>query len=251
MYRHNSAGDYTGQIVIGEINYLGAVDTRNLGLYNFSVKIKTGTEMGRECPVHFSGKKDDFKSDQPIVVRLNKPMNLNERYHRGCVFGNFVTSKLPEGFDHAEADEALLYGVWEESMDSSKRDNYFPSPDEVNRVFNIGRMYRTMFIRNVHRESEKLYGKPVYYLLRKYTPDLMDDVQEDLSPKKDFHPERAIKKYIRFMGTSTDIWSGTPRVVVLDEVFVTILGMDESFAPEKLGIKHCIQMEPHIRPVNR
>lgn len=236
--------DYTGKVVIGEVVEKGFVMT-DCRFYNMKARLRTGP-LRKSCLVQFGGGTDDIKAGQEILIRLDVPIRSRDLYHAGCALGNMVTRDVPDGFDYSEAKDTLFHAITEEWMASGgSGKKKLANIGDIQRHFNIGHLYRPMHIDNPYGGDYD--GTPVYYILRKITPLPLDEFRE-IPASNDYNPGRAVRGYLNFMNTDSDVGKENARVVTVDWAFRdrNIIDPTKLFTPENLGIKHCIEMEPHI-----
>ncbi|MEK6949506.1 MAG: hypothetical protein AABX34_04740 [Nanoarchaeota archaeon] len=120
---------YVGQLVIAELRDL----TR--GDYNkFFAMIRSGSLTGKDCYVAYRGDPEPLAGKEAIV-RLGKP---RERYRYSspkAANAHFITSIKPDGFDNANSDEAILYGIFEQRM---LKASIAPRMEELLEFFDAG-----------------------------------------------------------------------------------------------------------------
>ncbi len=227
--------DNTGPIAIMQIYSTDGINPPGEIISRYRAKVLTGpgSIKTRDCLVNPRLRSDDIEEGMKLVVRLNMPVKVNTAY-RGFHFGNSVTSKIPDDFDYAEAREALIWGTWKEKMDGPSRPgvDYFPTMVDVNRAYDIGDMFRIYFIRDIHGNA-----KPISYHLfgeRQYEHIRID-------------PVFALSEYISVMRLDKNVWDSSPMVMLMDEIFESVLDMQELLNPSRLGIKHCIRMDLPFR----
>lgn len=223
---------YTGKLAVAEIAG---------GLYRFQLpgefditrykaKILTGPKQieNKHCYVVKRLGAENENAGTNLVIRLNIPRSLGKEY-KPFLFGNSVTSKVPSGFEYAEAGDALLWGVWTKEMDEMM-DVYSPCMPDVNSVFDIGDMFRTVHI--VMSGGKR--PKPLSDLLHaKFGCERIGG-----------NPIEALAEYVRRMRTDERVWESSPLVMTIDEESENVINMNVLLNPRKIGVKRCIRMDP-------
>lgn len=190
---------------IGEIVIAETLDLVEDPLYKVLGRVKTGPLAGKECFVSYLGSPDFCGKD--VVVRLDQPkfrlddLRLNglNNLSQDNRAGHFVTSEIPESFEFALPDQAILYGIWEARM---KGDFQIPRIRKVRDFYYIGRNF--LFLHYAHLDSW-LIGFRIG----------SDDVQlyshEDGRLR---NPHGALRKYLYEIDYNA---SKSPRMSTIDE----------------------------------
>tara|TARA_Y100000310_G_scaffold70474_1_gene66160 strand:- start:19815 stop:20480 length:666 start_codon:yes stop_codon:yes gene_type:complete len=182
---------YAGQIVVAELQDLTG------GKYNkFKGSIRSGELTGADCYVAYKGSPEPLVGKQ-VLIRLDtpRPGRDTDQYSGSS---HFVASTLPDGFDTAQSDEVILYGMWKQGM--PKKLNA-PNLEELLEFFNIGHIFSTL-----HYSMEEGIVHP-YRTFRFNDPELMRHDESGIIRS----PGSALRRYLMLIRGPIG-----PRFVTMD-----------------------------------
>jgi len=223
---------YKGEIVIA-----GNLDVTSNSIYKLRGSIRTGSQKGKECSILHKGSIDTLTGTE-IVIRLDDPERkyLEPGQDEKSLYGNFVTSKLPEGFEHASSDQVILYGIWLQLMEKGFS---VPTAWRVEDIYDIGKNDRVL-----HYEGNTKIVVP-HNLFRGYRPEIP-----------------TVPPLFRYRMTNIEALSahlnkvakrenpGSPNVVTVGEKIslesMIIPLFDQIIQSDRNGIQRHIQMEPQL-----
>ena len=229
MQRYHRTG-YTGPLAVAEITCSNAILIIRQSEERYLGKMLTGPAdiIGQRCLVkpRLGGKLSDGEKH---VVRLNMP-RIQDEQSFGSVYASSVTPDVPEGFEYAEPDQALLWGLCPDEMyrhdtGGCKID---PTRDLINKAFDIGDLGPTLFIRGAAPGNG---SSACLYLLGQ-------GVQRQVGE----NPYKALTGYLRMLKGGTVFPASTPRVMMMDGEAFASLPVQDMLDPERLGVSHCIQI---------
>jgi len=88
---------------LGEIAIAEATDLVDIPHYKVRAKIKTGHLQGKECSLAYTGKLDNLK--HPFMIRVDQPIHPHKPLIQEGFVGYFITSQVPDSFEHAQSSE--------------------------------------------------------------------------------------------------------------------------------------------------
>ena len=181
---------YAGQLVIAELKDLTG------SKYNkFFAMIRSGNLTGKHCYVAYRGDPEPLAGKEAIV-RLDP-----ERYRYSsskAANAHFITSIKPDGFDNANSDEAILYGILEQRMPKA---SIAPRMEELLKFFDAGYIASVL-----HYSMEKGLIVP-YRIAWNNTPEVMRSEWYEVR-----YPGNALRRHLRNQLKPIDA-----RIVTMEE----------------------------------
>ncbi len=184
-----------------------------------------------ECCINSKIRKRDLPDE--VIVRIcltDSSFRLIEKAGFNGVTSNFITSEIPEGFDHLKSEETMLYGIWKDDM---KKGINVPTLGYVSHYYNPGYMSDIL---HFVPASRRPFIFP-YVLHKGQEPDLMRKSENS--------------KHVR--GTVTEIRMYLTRYMESRKVYPYVMTVDEHIdfdayiRPElkKSGL-HILEMESPV-----
>lgn len=213
---------YAGQLVIAELR-----DLTGLNYNRFHAMIRSGSLTGKDCYVAYRGNPEPLAGKEAIV-RLDKP---RKRYRYSSASAHFITSIKPYGFDNANSDEVILYGIWEQRMPKA---SIAPRMEELLKFFDVGSIASVL-----HYSMGNGLIVP-YHIVWHNKPEMMKNQWHEVRS-----PGAALRRHLRLRRRLNPIDAG---IVAMEEAGrlerVVLAEFDNVIKSQEFGIKMSLKMEP-------
>lgn len=188
---------YRGEIAIAHVS-----DITNDPVLKIRSSILTGHLAGKDCYIAYNGNPCLLRGD--ILIRLDSPppntsLSLDER----TATGRFIATTVPNHFEFAPSNEAILYGIWQQRM--KRQHGEIPKIGRLSNVYNPGTML--LVLHYIYKDSRII----PYILSKGREPEVKR--HEDTGHLQS--PGSALRRYLLRIDKREN--ASCPRVVIIEE----------------------------------